>query len=71
MWYPGTDTGIGKTVFAAVLADAIHASYWKPVQSGLEDEAESDVVARLGGLPAGRILPEVYRLSTNADLSGH
>ncbi|TIV95179.1 MAG: ATP-dependent dethiobiotin synthetase BioD, partial [Mesorhizobium sp.] len=36
--------------------------YWKPVQSGLDEETDSEVVARLSGLPAGRVVPEVYRL---------
>ncbi|MBB5575606.1 dethiobiotin synthase [Rhizobium paranaense] len=60
----GTDTGIGKTVFAAALAGALNARYWKPVQSGLEDETDSEAVARLSGLPAEHILPEAYRLSS-------
>ena len=62
----GTDTGVGKTVFAAALADALNARYWKPVQSGLHDETDSEVVARLGGLPAEQILSETYRLVTPA-----
>ncbi|WP_214474304.1 dethiobiotin synthase [Mesorhizobium sp. dw_380] len=59
----GTDTGIGKTVFSAGLAGLLDGFYWKPVQSGLDEETDSEVVARLSGLPAGRVLPEVYRLS--------
>lgn len=59
----GTDTGIGKTVFAAGLTGLLEGFYWKPVQSGLDDETDSEVVARLAGLPPGRVLPEVYRLS--------
>lgn len=58
----GTDTGIGKTVFSAGLAGLLDGFYWKPVQSGLDEETDSEVVARLCGLPAGRVLPEVYRL---------
>lgn len=58
----GTDTGIGKTVLAAGLTARLGASYWKPVQSGLDGETDSDVVRRLGGLPPERILPEAYRL---------
>ncbi|MER8402920.1 dethiobiotin synthase [Mesorhizobium sp. M1348] len=58
----GTDTGIGKTVFAAGLAGLLDGFYWKPVQSGLDDETDSEVVARLSGLPSGRVLPEAYRL---------
>jgi dethiobiotin synthetase len=40
--------------------------YWKPVQSGLEDETDSETVMRLGGVPRTRILPEAYRLATPA-----
>lgn len=62
----GTDTGIGKTVFAAALAGALDGCYWKPVQSGLEEETDSAAVARLSGLAPDRILPEHYRLRTPA-----
>lgn len=59
----GTDTGIGKTIFSAGLAQATATPYWKPIQSGLEDETDSEVVARLAGVP---IRPEAYRLVTPA-----
>jgi dethiobiotin synthetase len=62
----GTDTGIGKTVFAAALAGALDGYYWKPIQSGLEDETDSEAARRLSGLAADRILPERYRLRTPA-----
>jgi dethiobiotin synthetase len=60
----GTDTEIGKTVFAAGLADLLDARYWKPIQSGLVGETDSQTVARLGGLSCDRILPERYCLKT-------
>lgn len=60
----GTDTGIGKTVFAAGLAGALGARYWKPIQSGLDDGSDSERTAALSGLPADHILPEAYRLVT-------
>ncbi len=62
----GTDTGIGKTVFAAALTAALGASYWKPIQAGLDGETDSQAVARLAGIGAERILPEAYRLATPA-----
>lgn len=62
----GTDTGIGKTIFSAGLAGFLGASYWKPVQSGLEEETDAQLVARLAGLAADRIVPERYRLRTPA-----
>lgn len=64
----GTDTGIGKTVFAAALAGALRAHYWKPVQAGTEDDTEAGTdaarVTRLSGLPPENVLPEAYRLAT-------
>ena len=59
----GTDTDVGKTVFAAGLAAAIQAHYWKPIQAGLDDGSDAQMVYRLG-VPAERILPEAYRLAT-------
>jgi dethiobiotin synthetase len=57
----GTDTGIGKTIFAAALAGHFGARYWKPVQAGLEDGEDGAIVAALSGQV---VLPEAYRLTT-------
>lgn len=57
----GTDTGIGKTVASAALALRLGATYWKPVQAGLDEETDSETVARLAGV---EVLPEAYRLNT-------
>ncbi len=62
----GTDTGVGKTVFSAALAGALRASYWKPVQAGLEGETDSETVRRLSGLAGGQVIPEAYRLKLPA-----
>jgi dethiobiotin synthetase len=59
-----TGTDIGKTVFAAALAAALDGCYWKPVQAGLDDGSDLERVGRLSGLPAERLLPEAYRLTT-------
>lgn len=59
----GTDTGIGKTVFSAGLVQALEATYWKPVQSGLEEETDSQIVRRLSGRTA---LTEEYLLELPA-----
>lgn len=57
----GTDTGIGKTIFAAALAAALDGFYWKPIQSGLDGElSDSDTAKRLG---VNHVLPEAYRLT--------
>lgn len=65
----GTDTDVGKTVFAAGLTAALGATYWKPVQSGLDGDTDSQTVRRLAELPDERVLPEAYRL--NSPLSPH
>lgn len=62
----GTDTDVGKTVFAAGLAGALGARYWKPVQAGTFPTTDRDSVAQLSGLPESRIYPEAYRLETPA-----
>ncbi|MEX0317220.1 MAG: dethiobiotin synthase [Ruegeria sp.] len=59
----GTDTGVGKTVFAAGLAATLGADYWKPVQAGLEDATDTETVAALSGC---HVLPEAYRLNMPA-----
>lgn len=60
----GTDTDVGKTVFAAALTGVLKASYWKPVQAGLDDGGDRASVARLAGIAPDRVLPEAYRLTT-------
>ncbi|MFW2851119.1 dethiobiotin synthase [Sphingomonas sp. TX0543] len=60
----GTDTDVGKTVFAAALTGALGAHYWKPVQAGVEPRGDRESVAELAGVAAAQILPESYRLST-------
>ena len=57
----GTDTDVGKTVIAAAIAAALDATYWKPVQAGLDDGGDGATVRALG---VRRVLPEAYRLAT-------
>jgi dethiobiotin synthetase len=57
----GTDTDIGKTVFAAGLCGFVGARYWKPVQAGVPGDCET--VAELAGVET---LPEAYRLKRPA-----
>ncbi len=52
----GTDTGIGKTLVSACLVRAWSAEYWKPFQTGLDDDpGDSATVSVLAGLPAHRL----------------
>ncbi|MCK6418285.1 MAG: dethiobiotin synthase [Alphaproteobacteria bacterium] len=58
----GTDTDVGKTIVAAMLTLALRGTYWKPIQSGIE-EIDVQTVRRLTGLPDTHFMPEQYRLS--------
>ncbi|WP_340589204.1 dethiobiotin synthase [Erythrobacter alti] len=60
----GTDTGIGKTIFAAGLTGALSGAYWKPVQSGVEDGTDTRSVAELTAGRDVRIIPEAYCFET-------
>ena len=59
----GTDTDVGKTVFAAALAAHLGARYWKPVQAGTEGGGDAARVAALAG-DRVEILPKAYALRT-------
>ncbi len=60
----GTDTGIGKTLLCSILmAGMPEYSYWKPIQSGMEDGADSETVRIRSGCSPERILPEAYFFS--------
>lgn len=66
----GTDTGVGKTVAAACLVRAWDADYWKPVQTGLTEEADdAATVAKLARTQKGRMHASTYALQ--APLSPH
>jgi malonyl-CoA O-methyltransferase len=65
----GTDTGVGKTVVSALLLAALRAAggaagYFKPVQTGTEDD--TGLVARLAGLDPGAPPRPVYALRVAA-----
>lgn len=59
----GTDTGIGKTVVSALLTAGLNGTYWKPIQSGLQEETDTEFVRRVTGLPDRHFREERYRLS--------
>ena len=56
----GTDTDVGKTVVSALLVQGLQATYWKPVQSGLEGGGDRQRVIDLLQLPEHRWIPETY-----------
>ncbi len=60
----GTDTDVGKTVFSAMLVQALNGLYYKPVQCGLKERTDTQMVRQLTGLAEAHFLPEAYCLNT-------
>lgn len=59
LFVTGTDTNVGKTVAsAAILArySCFHTlRYWKPIQTGIESDNDTETVLNLTGLGRGRV----------------
>jgi len=64
----GIGTDVGKTVVSAIIAQALEADYWKPIQSGELNNSDSQKINRLTN-DLVQVLPERYRL--NEPLSPH
>src|SRR4051794_23795947 len=62
----GIGTDVGKTVVSAVLTEALHADYWKPVQAGLYDTTDALTVKELISNDESIVQPEIYKLSLAA-----
>jgi dethiobiotin synthetase len=62
----GIHTGIGKTICAAVLAEALQYDYWKPVQAGDLHATDSMFVSRHIRNTVTKIHDEAYRLAVAA-----
>lgn len=62
----GIGTGIGKTFVSAILAKALDADYWKPVQAGYSAGTDSEWVANWLQETGSVVHPEVYRLAKPA-----
>ena len=65
----GTDTDIGKTVISSLLVQGLCATYWKPIQSGLEDGGDTGRVCKILNLESNRWIKEAYKFK--APVSPH
>lgn len=59
----GIGTDVGKTIVSAVLAEALQADYWKPIQTGELNNSDALKVRNLISNIISKIHPERYRLS--------
>ena len=57
----GIGTDVGKTIASAILTEALEADYWKPVQSGLLEQTDTERVAELITNTRTHLHPERYR----------
>jgi len=62
LFVTGTDTGVGKTVISAILMAGLRGTYWKPIQSGLNEMTDTEWVREKTGLIGDHFYPETYRL---------
>ena len=62
----GIGTGIGKTVVSAIVTEALEADYWKPVQSGLDEKTDTDIVRSLVSNKKTSFWKEAFKLQTPA-----
>ncbi len=58
----GTDTDVGKTVAAAWAMLHLSATYWKPVQAGLEGKTDEAWIRHITGASDERFHPSAYVL---------
>ena len=66
LFITGTDTGVGKTVTAAALLRHFRAAaplrYWKPIQTGIEQDDDTATVRKLADCAPHEILDRGIRL---------
>jgi dethiobiotin synthetase len=60
LFVTGIGTGVGKTLASAILAEALNADYWKPVQTGLEEGTDASWIRSVRSNPEAQIYPETY-----------
>ncbi len=60
----GISTDVGKTIISAILTEALHADYWKPVQAGELAHTDLDTVKELISNSKSNFHPITYALKT-------
>tara|TARA_B100000212_G_scaffold324900_1_gene286111 strand:- start:864 stop:1523 length:660 start_codon:yes stop_codon:yes gene_type:complete len=59
----GTDTDVGKTLISSFIVRGLGCYYWKPIQSGMTPETDSEFVRRVSEVNKEKILKEAYLFS--------
>lgn len=66
LFVTGIGTGVGKTIVAAIVAEALHADYWKPIQAGFDNGTDSLLVQSLITNTQTQVHAEAYKLKLAA-----
>jgi len=56
----GTDTDIGKTLISSFFVRGLNSFYWKPIQSGIESQTDSQTVEILSQVSKEKMIKEAY-----------
>ena len=56
----GTDTDIGKTLISSFFVRGLNSFYWKPIQSGIESQTDSQTIEKLTQVNKEKIIDEAY-----------
>ena len=56
----GTDTDIGKTLISSFFVKGLNSFYWKPIQSGIELQTDSQTVEKIAQVSKEKIIKEAY-----------
>jgi dethiobiotin synthetase len=66
LFITGISTDVGKTVASAIIVEALHADYWKPVQAGDLDHSDTHKVKSQISNPKSQFFENSYALQTPA-----
>jgi len=64
LFVTGTSTEVGKTIVSAIIAEALEANYWKPIQSGDLSNSDNQKLENLISNKKTIIYPNSYALKT-------
>jgi dethiobiotin synthetase len=66
LFITGISTDVGKTIASAIIAEALQADYWKPIQAGDLENSDTHKVQSLISNTQSQFHPNSYALQTPA-----
>ncbi len=66
LFITGIGTDVGKTIASAIITEALHADYWKPIQAGDLENSDSHKVKNYVSNSKSIFHPNSYALNTPA-----